>query len=152
MLDWTKIQTVMLDMDGTLLDLHFDNYFWREHVPECYAATHLLPLEDARNKLLQEFTAFHGRLEFYCIDFWSERLAIDIAQEKAGLSERIGFLPHAIQLLDQLQASAMRTLIVTNAHRKTFDIKPLNLTGSFYDYRVLKIDLLTHLTLRLCVS
>ena len=33
-LDWTSIDTVLLDMDGTLLDLRFDNWFWQEHVPD----------------------------------------------------------------------------------------------------------------------
>ena len=32
-IDWTRIDTILLDMDGTLLDLGFDNFFWREHVP-----------------------------------------------------------------------------------------------------------------------
>jgi hypothetical protein len=36
MIDWSEIETVMLDMDGTLLDLSFDNYFWRSVVPEYY--------------------------------------------------------------------------------------------------------------------
>ena len=27
MIDWTSIDTVLLDMDGTLLDLHYDNAF-----------------------------------------------------------------------------------------------------------------------------
>ncbi|HBT55971.1 MAG TPA: haloacid dehalogenase, partial [Pseudomonas sp.] len=33
MLNWNAIDTVLLDMDGTLLDLHFDNHFWLEHMP-----------------------------------------------------------------------------------------------------------------------
>ena len=131
MLNWTNIQTVLLDMDGTLLDLHFDNYFWMEHVPECFAAIHQVPIEHARQKLHHEFTAFHGKLEFYCIDFWSNRLAIDIEQEKDALSKRISFLPYATELLDQLKNSAMQSMIVTNAHRKTFQIKDqkLQLSG-----------------------
>ncbi|MCP4043692.1 MAG: haloacid dehalogenase, partial [Gammaproteobacteria bacterium] len=32
-INWNSIHTVLLDMDGTLLDLHFDNQFWLEHVP-----------------------------------------------------------------------------------------------------------------------
>ena len=27
-IDWTQLDTILLDMDGTLLDLEFDNHFW----------------------------------------------------------------------------------------------------------------------------
>lgn len=33
MIAWKEIDTVLLDMDGTLLDLNFDNHFWKEFVP-----------------------------------------------------------------------------------------------------------------------
>ena len=42
MIDWDSIDTVLLDMDGTLLDLHFDNYFWTEHLPDIYSRKHQL--------------------------------------------------------------------------------------------------------------
>ena len=39
-LPWPDIDTVLLDMDGTLLDLHFDNHFWLELLPQRYAELH----------------------------------------------------------------------------------------------------------------
>ena len=33
MLNWSKIDTVLLDMDGTLLDLHYDSHFWLNVIP-----------------------------------------------------------------------------------------------------------------------
>ena len=48
MINWHDIDTVLLDLDGTLLDLHFDNYFWCQHLPLCYARRHGIALpEDA---------------------------------------------------------------------------------------------------------
>lgn len=57
MLDWTAIDTVLLDMDGTLLDLHFDNFFWLEYLPLRYAEQHSLPLPVAKARL----EGFFGR-------------------------------------------------------------------------------------------
>lgn len=52
MLEWAKIETVLLDMDGTLLDLNFDNHFWQEFVPQRFAELHGLPLAEAKYQLL----------------------------------------------------------------------------------------------------
>ena len=35
--DWSRIDHVLLDLDGTLLDLDFDNHFWQTLVPACGA-------------------------------------------------------------------------------------------------------------------
>lgn len=42
-IDWQAVDTVLLDMDGTLLDLAFDNYFWQKLVPETYGEQQDLP-------------------------------------------------------------------------------------------------------------
>ena len=84
MVDWQQIQTVLLDMDGTLLDLHFDNYFWREHVPLRYAEKHQISVEHAKNTLVPIFRDKEGTMEWYCVDYWSETLDLDIARLKAA--------------------------------------------------------------------
>ena len=47
MLPWSEIDTVMFDMDGTLLDLHFDNFFWLKVVPEHFSKHHGVSEEQA---------------------------------------------------------------------------------------------------------
>ncbi|MHB1015789.1 MAG: hypothetical protein ACYC2W_11000 [Desulfurivibrionaceae bacterium] len=54
-LDWQAIDTVLLDMDGTLLDRHFDDYFWEHYVPENYALAHDLSIDGARQELLARY-------------------------------------------------------------------------------------------------
>ena len=58
----------MLDMDGTVLDLAYDNYVWKELVPERYAEAKGLSLDDARNRLFQKYESIQGDLEWYCLD------------------------------------------------------------------------------------
>ncbi|MGR8934734.1 MAG: GMP/IMP nucleotidase [Gammaproteobacteria bacterium] len=123
MLDWEKIETVLLDMDGTLLDLNFDNHFWQEFVPLRYARQHHLTLEESKRRLEPLFKSMEGKLEWYCLDYWSRELQLDIAGLKAEVSGLIAVLPHVTDFLEQLKASPRHVLLVTNAHPDTLGIK-----------------------------
>ena len=73
-LPWNAIDTVLLDMDGTLLDLHFDNHFWLQHLPQRYAELHGVSRALADAELLPLFREHAGTLNWYCTDFWSREL------------------------------------------------------------------------------
>jgi putative hydrolase of the HAD superfamily len=123
MINWDAIDTVLLDMDGTLLDLHFDNYFWQEHIPRVYAAANELSEEQTRSELQQRFNAERGTLDWYCLDYWTEQLGLDIAALKRELGHMIRLRPYTQQFLEQLSNGPQDVVMVTNAHRKTLDIK-----------------------------
>ena len=123
MLDWTKIQTVFLDMDGTLLDLHFDNHFWREHVPLRYSQYHGLDVETAKEELFPRFQAVEGTMEWYCVDYWSQELGIDIEHLKREIDHLISVHPYVVDFIDACRSMNKRTVIVTNAHSKSLNLK-----------------------------
>ena len=78
MLNWAEIDTVLLDMDGTLLDLHYDNYFWLQHLPKRWAEISGISLADAQAQLKAEYAELTGKLEWYCLDYWCKRLQLPI--------------------------------------------------------------------------
>jgi len=123
MIEWEKIDTVMLDMDGTLLDLNFDNHFWLELIPLRFAEKNNLSIEQARLQLIPQFKKMEGKLEWYCLDYWSEVLKLDIAGLKNEVSGLITILPHVIEFLQAVQQSKCKLLMVTNAHRLSLDLK-----------------------------
>jgi putative hydrolase of the HAD superfamily len=118
-----QCDTLMLDMDGTLLDLAYDNYMWMEHIPAEYARQKEVPVDSAREHLYATFKRLEGTLNWYCLDHWSNELDLDVAKLHREQNGRIGFLPGARQFLEQVSDHQVRLLLVTNSHQHTLDIK-----------------------------
>lgn len=129
-------------MDGTLLDLHFDNDFWLERVPARYAHRHGLSLEVARKVLRPLFSSKQGTLDWYCTDFWTRELAFDVAALKREAGAGVRFLPGAESFLRRLGDYPLRKVLVTNAHRDSLAIKA-DRTGlmRYFDLAVSSHDL-----------
>ncbi len=120
---WHQIETVLLDMDGTLLDLHFDHYFWTEHLPQHYAAHHQVSLSQAKTRLGQLIRQAEGSLQWYCLDYWSQQVSLPVAALKHEVAHKIQTRPHTMAFLQFLQAEGKRVLLITNAHRASLQLK-----------------------------
>ena len=121
--EWSTVDTVLLDMDGTLLDLRFDNLFWQQVVPDRYGEVHGLAPDEARRQLEPRFAAKQGTLEWYCLDYWSRELGLDIARLKEEVEDHIDFLPDVPDFLRAVRAAGKRLVLVTNAHRSSLAVK-----------------------------
>lgn len=127
-----RCKTLMLDMDGTILDLAFDNYVWKQLVVRRFAAHNGLDYEAARNKLFAKYLAIQGDLEWYCLDHWSERLGFDVLELHREVHDRIQYLPGAEEFLHAVHDSGIRMLLVTNSHPDTLHLKDGALGFSAY--------------------
>ena len=123
MIAWERVETVLLDMDGTLLDLHFDNHFWREHVPRRFAESRGLDPEGARAQVYAHYRRVEGTLDWYCVDYWTRTLGLDIAALKRELVHLIAPHPHTAEFLAAARGRGRRLVLVTNAHTKSLALK-----------------------------
>ncbi len=122
-INWKSIKTVLLDMDGTLLDLYFDNYFWQEYLPEQWGKLNNMDAESAKLQLHEWYAKEAGTLSWYCLDFWTERLKFDVLELKSDVEYLIQFRPHAKSFLERLSNSEFSMIMVTNAHEKLIKMK-----------------------------
>ena len=122
-MNWDQIDTVLLDMDGTLLDLHYDNTLWRELVPKRFSEKMGISLKEAQSTLLEKMSELSGTLQFYCLDHWAKYTALNIVEIHQEITPLIRYLPNAKSFLNRLQENQKQVILVTNAHRKSLYIK-----------------------------
>ena len=132
--DWALIDTVLLDMDGTLLDKYFDDYFWESYVPEKYAEKYLLDVESAHSVLIAKYKSREGTLDWTDLDFWSEELGLNIPALKMKVDHLIQVHPYVVDFLKYCKKIQKKIFLVTNAHSKTLNIKMNRTTiGKYFD-------------------
>lgn len=122
-LPWSEIDTVLLDMDGTLLDLHYDNHLWNTLLPAWYAKAQDVTETSAREILFAYMQRVHGTLEFYCLDHWAEFTQLNMRELHLARTDLVSYRPGARDFLAALQQSRITTLLVTNAHRVSLEVK-----------------------------
>ncbi|WP_051305707.1 HAD-IA family hydrolase [Desulfogranum mediterraneum] len=120
---WDDIDTVLLDMDGTLLDKHFDDYFWEQYLPEHYSLIHGISVEAAKKELLSRYCQVENTLAWADTDFWSRELGLDIPELKLRINHLIGVHPYVIEFLEFCLQMRKNLYLVTNAHASTLSIK-----------------------------
>lgn len=120
---WKEIHTVLLDMDGTLLDKHFDDYFWEQYLPEHYSLKHNLTVSGAKRELLERYRSVENTLDWTDLDYWSEQLGLDLPELKIRINHLIDVHPYVPDFLQFCRDHEKKVFLVTNAHPKTLAIK-----------------------------
>ena len=147
-LDWDCVDTVLLDMDGTLLDLHFDYYFWTQHLPENYNQIQSGNIEQTTLYIANRLAEKQGQLEWYCTDYWSRQFGLNIIQAQAEVKHLIQERPQVIEFLETLGRKQKNRVLITNSDRPSIELKfahcaiepLLDQVISSHDYRAAKED------------
>ena len=121
--DWSHIDLVLFDLDGTLLDLHFENHFWQQALPEVLAGRWDMPLADTKTRLLEMQAQVAGELPWYNVAFWSRTLGFELTPLREQLIHLARPRPGALQLLEQLNELGCPAWLATNTCRPSLDLK-----------------------------
>lgn len=121
--DWSCIDTVLLDMDGVILDLAFDNRFWLQVIPAAYGAANGLSPAQASEHLRPWFSESAGTLDWYCLDYWTAKLGLDVAALKQAERDHVRYLDGAETALASVRARPVTLTLATNAHRGVLAVK-----------------------------
>ncbi|MGC2064242.1 MAG: HAD-IA family hydrolase [Thermodesulfovibrionales bacterium] len=137
-----KVKYVLLDMDGTLLDKYFDDYFWEHLLPEKYAEKQGMTFGRAKEELLAKYKIHEGTLNWTDIDFWSKEVDIDIPALKEQMRHLIEVHPHVEDFLKTMRRHKKKIFLLTNAHYKVLDIKLRKAEiGKYFDAAITSFEI-----------
>lgn len=123
MIDLSRVDTLLLDMDGTLLDLHFDDHFWLQYMPANLPENHGFDAHQMQTHFYEPMQSTRGSLDWYCVDHWSERLDLPVMQDMARHRHLIRWRPGTTDFLRLARKAGKRIIIATNAHREVWQLK-----------------------------
>jgi putative hydrolase of the HAD superfamily len=120
---WSTVDTVFIDLDGTCLDLDFDDFFWLEYVPQQYAQAHQLEIATARTDVYARYQRVAGTLNWYSLDYWRQELGLAIHELKSLQIHRVRCHDQVEDVLKRLQHCGKQRILTTNAHPATQALK-----------------------------
>ncbi len=122
-----KIDTLFLDMDGTLLDLHFDTFFWNCHLPKRYAEIHDLPTEKASTIVAKHMKTAKGTTKWSSTEHWSNTLDVNVIELKHEIKHLIGYRPGTREFLATARDSSVQLILLTDADPHVIALKEATL-------------------------
>jgi len=120
-----KVRFVSLDLDGTIVNRDYVDYFWLELVPTLYAERHGLSLEEAKKEVQRQYDEIGPKdLRWYNPQYWFQRFGLDSGMLSWALEEAGRFVKPYRDALEFVEAAQGKAQLVlsTSASREFIGI------------------------------
>jgi len=120
----TVLKFVSFDLVGTLVDSYYEDYVWKEAIPQLCARKRGVSLERARNYVLREYDRIGSNdIRWYLPEYWFKHFSLDENPLEVFKSntDKVKFYPEVPSVLNNL-AQKYDLIIVSGATRSVIEI------------------------------
>ena len=129
------LKIISFDVDGTLVDLEYNDLIWFKEIPELVARKKNISFEESLKLVKEEYTKLGERnLNWYDINYWISYFSLEISPNKIfeKYESQVKIFPEAIPLLEELRKNFI--LIVITAMPREFLIPKMKKLEKYFKF------------------
>lgn len=110
-------------MDGTLLDLAYDDFIWNHLLPIRYAEIHQCTIEQSKTTLFEFYQEHNHTLNWYSSRFWTAKVGVDVLAMQIEYKDKVKKREGCLELLNYLKENGYSIWLATNADAAGLKLK-----------------------------
>jgi len=130
-----KLKIISFDVDGTLVDLEYNDLIWFKEIPELVAKKKKVSFEKSLKYVSEEYIKLgEHNLNWYDINYWITYFKLEVSPKKIleKYESQVKIFPEVIPLLEELKKNFI--LIVITAMPREFLIPKMKKLEKYFKF------------------